>query len=523
MARHQGHVGVYRAAIPLGAPIEELPPVRNFIDELVFARLKTLGMPPSSLSDDATFVRRVSIDIAGRLPTPDEVRDFVANSDPAKRDRLIDALVLDGGYADYFANKWSAILRNKRPMASYIRGSYAFHWWIRQCLHENMPYDQFVRHIVAASGHVTTSPAVAWYREVKTVDQQVENSAQLFLGMRLQCARCHHHPYEKWSQQDYYGFAAFFSRLGVKTGELLGEERIYHMSGVAAAENPKTKKLVPPTGLESEPLQISAQDDPREALADWMVASENPYFAPALVNRYWRHFFSRGLVDPEDDMRVTNPASNPELLKALSRHFIDTGFDLKDLVRTICQSSTYQLSSAPNQHNGADKQSFSRYYPRRLTAEVLLDALDDVAGSASEFPGLPKGIRAMQLPDNGSAGDGGISYFLGVFGKPEANTACECERSQETTLAQILHLLNSSEVHAKLSSSEGRAAALAAESNRSNADKLGDIYLLAYARLPSSDELERALPHIEGKGGNQEAYEDVIWTLVNSKEFLFNH
>jgi hypothetical protein len=452
------------------------------------------------------------------LPTPDETKNFLADADPAKRQRWIDQLLDSAGYADYFANKWSAVLRNRRQAPDYAHGTFAFHSWIRQSLYENKPYDQFVRQIVAASGEVSQHPPVVWYRELKDANQQVEDTAQLFLGMRIQCARCHHHPFEKWSQEDYYGFAAFFSQVGRKPGNSASEEKIFHKRGVAQAKNPKTGNNVKPTGLGSKTIELPDDRDPRQALADWMRAEDNPYFAPALVNRYWKHFFDRGLVDPEDDMRVTNPAANPELLDALAKHFVAHQFDLKDLVRTICNSRTYQLASQPNEHNLTDKQNFSRYYPKRLTAEVLLDAINQVTLSSTDFSDLPIGTRAVQLPDQASN-----SYFLTVFGRPQAETACECERSQEANLAQSLHLLNSSEVQGKLTAKEGRAALLAADASRTDEDKLRELYLLVYSREPIAEELSIAKAHLDKTPNKPQAYEDLIWALLNTKEFLFNH
>src|SRR5882672_1328473 len=354
MVRYQAKVAVFRATIPLGAPVESLPSPKNFIDELVFKKLKTVGMPPSALCDDATFIRRVTIDIAGRLPTPEETQHFLAGTNTARRDKLIDTLLDSPDYADYFANKWSALFRNKRSDGNQTRGTYAFHAWMRDSLAENKPFDQLVREIIAATGDIGENPPVAWYRQVKEPTTQLEDTAQLLLGQRLQCAQCHHHPYEKWSQNDYYSFAAFFSRVGRKGGSQLGEEVIFHRRGMAEATNKKTKLAVKPAGLGAPAPKLSPDDDPRQALADWMTSKENRYFAKSLANRYWKHFLNRGLVEPEDDMRETNPPTNPELLEALAKSFVDSSFDLKQLVRTICRSQTYQLSALPNQFNGVD-------------------------------------------------------------------------------------------------------------------------------------------------------------------------
>lgn len=522
MVRFQGQVGVFRAAIPLGVDLNDLPPERNFIDRLVFAKLRTLGIPPSALCDDETFVRRSTLDIAGRLPTADEAREFAADSRPDKRDRLIDRLLDSTSYADYFANKWNAILRNQRVNANYTRGAYAFHDWIRRSFSMNRPYDQFVREIITASGEIGQNPPVAWYRGANTIDKQVEDAAQLFLGLRIQCARCHHHPFERWSQHDYYSLAAFFSRVGRKDGvnglPARDEQRIYHNRGVAEARDPRTNERLKPAGLGGESLDLAPDQDPRHALVDWMVEPDNPFFAPALVNRYWKHFFGRGIVEAEDDMRVTNPASNPELLSALANHFIEQRFDLKELIRTICRSSAYQLSSEPNEFNAADKQSFSYYHPKRLNAEVLYDALNQVTGATANFNGLPAGTLAIQLPDTGVN-----SYFLDVFGRPQATSPCECERVQEANLAQSLHLLNSNEVQGKLAAGNGRAAALAKNREMSNEEKVRELYLWAYAREPDEHELQLTLAHLAKYEGKQQAFEDILWALVNAKEFLFNH
>jgi hypothetical protein len=518
MARYQGHVGVFRATVPLGVEVANLPQSRNFIDDAVFDKLKSLGLPPSGVCDDATYLRRVTIDITGRLPSLEESQQFLADTDPAKREKLVDRLLASTDYAEFFANKWAAILRNKRGNDADKSATFAFYNWIRQNLHENKPYDHFVREVVAATGEPGRSPPVAWYREVSDASAQVEDTAQLFLGLRIQCARCHHHPFEKWSQQDYYGFQAFFSQVGRKKGHAAGYDRIYHKYGVAQASNPKTGQAVKPTGLGSEPMEIAPDADPRQELADWMANPQNPFFAKALVNRYWKHFFSRGLVDPEDDMRVTNPASNPALLDALAQNFIEYKFDMKHLVRTICTSQTYQLSAEPNEWNANDKQNFSRYYPKRLNAEVLLDAIDQVTATPSRFGGVPAGTRAVELPDNGFS-----SYFLTVFGRPESSSACECERSSEANLAQSLHLLNSGEIQGKLTSGSGLASVLGGDANRPHEEKIRELYLLSFSREPTADELSIALSHIE-KGENKKfAYEDIVWALINTKEFLFNH
>jgi hypothetical protein len=531
MVRYQGYASVFRATIPLGAPVEKVPASKTFIDDLVFKKLKTVGMPPSEVCDDPTFLRRVTIDIAGRLPTPEETRTFMESKESGKREQWIDQLLAGSDYADNFANKWSSLLRNKRVEANQKHGTFAFYSWIRDSFAENKPYDRFVREILAASGDLGNNPPVAWYRQVREMNVQLEDTAQLFLGQRLQCAQCHHHPYEKWSQNDYYSFGAFFSTVARKGGTRPGEEIIYHKRAVASATNKKTKQAVKPAGLGAPAAALAPDDDPRIALADWLASKQNPFFAKALVNRYWKHFFNRGLVEPEDDMRDTNPATNPELLDAVAKHFTASGYDLKDLVRTICRSQVYQLSAAPNEYNKVDKQLYSRYYPKRLTAEVLYDAVNVVTKSESKFDGLPAGMRAIQLPDNSFNAN---SYFLTVFGRPESSSACECERSMDASLAQSLHLLNSKEIQQKIASDKGRAAFLAGDSSNSDEYKIRELYSWVYSRDPEPNEIAVAKKALERKPivkdgkpdeaqTKRQAYEDILWALLNTKEFLFNH
>lgn len=520
MVRFQGEVGVFRAVIPQGLPIANLPPEKTFVDKNVFARLKQLGIPPSALCDDSTFIRRVTVDLTGRLPSYEETQAFLADQNSNKRDVLVDQLLDSPGYADYFANKWAAVLRNKRRNGFDVNYTYRFHAWIRQAMQSNMPYDQFVRSILTATGDAENHPPVAWFREVSSSTQQMEDTAQLFLGMRLACAKCHHHPFERWSQQDYYGFEAFFTQVGLKNSPFNQQTNlpdvVYLKGNSPQSQNPRTNQPVKPTGLGGGPLDIPAWQDARHNLVDWMAAPGNPYFAKALVNRYWKHFFGRGIVDPEDDLRVTNPPSNPELLDALAKHFIERKFDLKDLVRTICKSSVYQLSSLPTEHNAGDTQSFSRFYPRRLSAEVLYDAINQVADVPAGFGGVPQGTTAVQLPDNGFN-----NYFLQVFGKPEAESACECERSPEANLAQSLHLINSPDVQGRLQNGNGLAARFAREQDRPDADKVNEIYLRAFSRLPKDEERKLLVDHLAQAMSKQLAWEDVLWAVFNAKEFQF--
>ena len=532
MIRYQEQVSVFQATIPLGIPIESFPIAKNVIDEKVFAKLKTLGLPTSEICDDSTFLRRTSLDIAGRLPTLEETDKYLNSDNPIKRSEWIDSLLSTTDYAEFFANKWSSILRNKRKADTYTRGTQAFHEWIRQSFHINKPYNQFVSELVTARGEISHNPATAWFRNVTDQKERLQDTAQVLLGVRLQCAECHHHPYEKWSQQDYYGFSAFFSRIGKKKTDMPGEEAVFHNVGLATAKHPKTGQNIKPTPLGGDELDILAEDDPRDDLASWITDEKNPFFAPMLVNRYWKHFFNRAIVEPEDDMRVTNPPTNPELLQALSNQFVSTGYDIKDLIRTICNSTTYQLSAIPNEHNAGDRQNYSRYYPKRLPAEVLLDSIDRMTGSPTSFAGQLPGTRAVALPDDSYNSS---SYFLTVFGRPEMDSACECERAQGASLAQTLHLLNSKNIQDKLSGAGGNAQKLTSQKERVNEDKITELYKLAFSRNPKDDEMKTAIGYIKKKTEQTEndankkedsikmAYEDLVWALLNTKEFLFNH
>jgi hypothetical protein len=524
MARYQGQVAVFRATVPLGLPIageSGFKPV-NLVDVAALKQWKALGILPSESCTDAEFIRRASLDIIGTLPTAGETRAFVANPGPEKRAALVDRLLDRPEYATYFAIKWADILRNKREGNTMAqRGTFGFYDWIRENLARNTPYDKFVRAILAASGTPETSPPVQWYRRIKATDAFVDDSAQVFLGMRLQCAKCHHHPFEKWSQDDYYGFAAFFARVGRKPSLLAQrsgrDDVVIFNARTGSVTHPKTGQAMAPKGLGGAVVPVAARDDPRQKLVDWMAAPRNPFFAKALVNRYWAHFFGRGVVEPMDDLRLTNPPSNPDLLDGLATDFVTNGYDLKRLVRTICTSRLYGLSSVPNEYNSKDKQSFARHYPKRLGAEVLLDAISQVSGVPTPFAGLPAGTRAIELPDESV-----VSAFLDTFGRPKRDTPCECERVGDASLGQSLMLLNSGEVQGKLSAAGGRAETLVKDTRPDEA-KVEELFWSAFGRTPSSGETASALAHLAAHADKKrEAYEDIVWALINAKEFQFN-
>ena len=533
MVRYQGKVAVYTASIPQSSTVSEAlveseASEAHVVDRLVSANLRELGIPASPVSDDSTFLRRVTLDIAGRLPTLDETHAFLSNSEVGRRDEVIDRLLSSSGYADTFANKWTSLLKNRRDAASDITSNFAFHAWIRDSLLANRPYDEIVRELLAATGTVVENPAVAWYKRVKDPKEQIEDVAQLFLGVRMQCAQCHHHPFERWSQDDYYALAAFFTRIGRKPTATNGEDSIFHDRGIAEARNIRTGEMLRPAALGDSVGEIAAGEDPRLKLADWMANPENPFFAKALVNRYWKHFMGRGLIEPEDDLRDSNPPTNPELLAALEQHFIKSGFDLKSLVRLITTSQSYQRSALPQALNEIDRQNYSRYYPSRLSAEVMLDAIDQLAQTRTDFPNLPQGTRAVALPDNSYNNS---SPFLKTFGRPEGASVCECERVQSATLSQSLHLLNAADIKSKLDSDTGRAALLAKAHFATPPVPIGEIvdeiYAAAFARSASDAELAVIVDYL-GEGELNEAQlredlKDVLWAVINSKEFLFKH
>ncbi|MEO1999644.1 MAG: DUF1549 and DUF1553 domain-containing protein, partial [Planctomycetaceae bacterium] len=497
------------------------------IDRHLVRQWQHLGIRPSQPVGDATFLRRATIDVCGSLPTADEVRRFVADQRPDKRARLIDGLLERPEYARYFALKWSGILQNRGRGYSTSKqrpGTTLFAEWIRDAFLTNKPYDQFVSEILTASGGQDRNPPTIWYRSVRTSQDYVESIAQAFLGVRIQCAQCHHHPADRWSQADYYGLAAVFSRIGRKRGFADAEvptNEIIYLKPEGQTLHPRTGERMQPKALGGPTFELSRYDDPRRALARWMTAADNPFFARTITNRMWGHFLGRGIVHPIDDARSSNPASNPELLDELARDFVAQGFDLKHLIRRITLSRAYQLSSTPTPRNEQDTQSYSRFYPRRLQAEVLLDGISQILEVATTFPGgpgtFPPGTRAIDLPDENVP-----ATFLDVFGRPARTSACECERSDAPALAQALELVNSTEIQRKLSAKDGYVARLAANKMQTDA-QIEDIFLRAFARSPNPRERQTALQFIQDNSDRTEAYGSLLWALLATNEFLFNH
>ena len=496
----------------------------GFIDRLCLKSWQALNLEPSAPCTDAQFLRRASLDIIGTQPSVDEVLAFEADASPNKRAALVDKLLQRPEYADYWALKWGDLLRNSRAVAGE-KGMWAFRNWLTSCFNANRPYDAFVRDLVTAAGSAYTSPAANYYRLVKGPEELAETTAQVFLGTRLQCARCHHHPFEKWSQTDYYRFAAYFARVGSadKSTDRAGIKEPYvTLASSGEVIHPKTGLPQVPTPLSESPVKLSlpgtiSAEDRRIELAEWLTSPNNHAFARAVVNRYWSYFLGRGLVHPADDMRVTNPASNPELLEALSADFASHKFDLKRLIRTICTSQVYGLSATPTPTNAQDQVFYSHFLPRRQPAEVLLDSISLATGVPQRFPGLPAGTRAIQLPDASVE-----SEFLDAFGRPPRSSACECERSADPGLIQSLQMLNGDLIGAKVSSREpGSLVATLLSGNRSDAECIAQIYLKTLSRRPNKAEMRTALSALKRRSGitREQGLEDLLWALLNTSEF----
>jgi len=515
MASYQGAVDIFRAMVPQPDDGSEFPsrPVHNFIDELVDARLRKLNIHPSKLCSDTDFLRRVYLDILGTLPTSDEARRFLTSNDPQRRAKLVDELLQRPEYADLQALKWSDVLRVDR-LALGHKAAYSYYHWIRDSFAQNRPFDEFARGVVTATGPLSDQPAGHLYKVTKTPGTAASTLSQVFLGIRIECAQCHHHPFDRWSQRDYAGMQAYFSQVTFKTTKF-GQTLTATKTG--ATKHPRSGDVVEAHALLQAEPEATPEGDRRELFAQWLTANGNPWFARNIVNRVWAHFLGRGIVEPVDDVRTTNPPTNPELLDALAEHFVASGYDLHDLIRTITASRTYQLSSHPNASNDRDEQNYSRALFRRLDAEVRFDMICQVTGMPEKFRGMPNGYRAIQLWDSQVK-----HYFLGLFGRPIRSTACECERATEPSVGQVLHIINSPEIQAKLSDSGGRLATLVRETAE-DSQLVDELYLSFYSRFPTDEERTAVTTFLKQATDRQRATEDIAWSLMNTVEFLFNH
>ncbi|MBI3865215.1 MAG: DUF1553 domain-containing protein [Planctomycetia bacterium] len=515
--RFLGQVAAVGVSIPYSPAATFDFPEQNYIDGLAAAEWRRLGLAPAPLADDATFLRRVFLDLIGTLPTPDDARKFLADPAPQKRSRVVDELLSRPEYVDYWSLRWGDLLRAHRRYLG-DKGLASFSGWIRQSVRENKPLDVLTRELLTAQGNLFTHGPVAYFFIDEKVEELAETTAQVFLGVRLQCTKCHHHPNEVWSQDDYYGLAAFFSRLETKDSGQLGSRFGGPKSLRASAkENPNRKTLVAATPrLFGEETKPSAENsDPRQQLAEWITRADNPYFARNWANRYWSALFGRGLVEPVDDLRATNPPVMPLLLDALARDFASNGCDAKHLLRTICNSRVYQLAPELNPARDADGQLFTHRAPRRMPAEVLLDAINQVAGTAETFAGQPTGTRAIALPDPTI-----VSLFLSTFGRPLRNNPCDCARGATPDLSQALHLANSTALHEKIVSPAGRLA-LSLKAGRTDDEMLEELYYSALGRGPTETERVAVRETLAEGPSRDEAWQDILWALINCAEFGF--
>ena len=527
MANYLGAVDVFRVLIPRPVgQVSNLPQsqpaekhvgnvIHEKIDALVDAKLAKLNIQPSDLCSDEDYLRRAFLDVIGTLPKPDEVRKFLDDKRPDRRARLIDELLKRPEYADYWSLKWSDLLRVERPTLGHA-GANAYYRWIRDSFATNKPFDRFARELVSAEGLLRDAPAGHLFKSVKQPGEQAGTISQVLLGVRIDCAKCHHHPFDRWSQTDYFGMEAFFTQITFKPTPQ-GEMLLTRDSG--ATKHPRTDETIFAHALGEASPEKSPEGDRRKLLAEWMTSPKNPFFARNIANRAWAHFLGRGIVEPVDDVRLTNPPTNPELLDALAAKFIESGFDTHQLIRTITASRTYQRSALPNGTNDRDEQNYSRALLKRLDAEVLFDAVCQATGTSEKFAGVPEGSRAIQLWDSQVKHD-----FLKLFGRPVRATACECERATEPSVAQVLHVLNSPELQAKLSHEAGTIARLTRRYPSDNSALIDEIYLTLLSRLPTANEKTVATKYLEEHATTRrQAAEDLAWSLLNSLEFVFNH
>lgn len=491
------------------------PEPDHFIDRLVEEKLQQLQIHPSELCSDEEFLRRVHLDLTGLLPTLDETTTFLADSSPDKRAALVDRLLDSHAHAAFWGQKWADVLRvNSKSLQP--DGVHKFMQWINHGVRTDQPMDRFARELLTARGSVFENPAANYWRASREPDDAVESTAQLFMGIRIQCAKCHNHPFERWSQDDYYGTAAAFARIGRKNG-LRDNEEIIYVERSGEIKQPRTGQTMQVRLLEEADVDVPAGTDRREVFAEWLTRPDNPFFAKSVANRIWGHLFGRGIVDPVDDFRDSNPPSNAPLLDELARRFVEHGYSRKWLIRQIVSSKAYQRSATPNEFNQHDELYYSHAIPRMLSAEQLLDAISRVSGVSESFSGLPAGTPATQLPEPQANHE-----FLKAFGQPERTIACECERVSDSSLTQALQMINGATVHNKLRDEKGRLSQQLA-SEKSDAEIITEIYLLALCREPDESERSAALNHVTGAEDRRMALEDVYWAVLNSKEFLFQH
>ncbi len=515
LVRFLGHVAVCRVTSPHPEVSFARPQENNFVDRFVWDKLQRLGIEASGQTDDASFVRRVFLDTIGTLPSTGEVVDFLADERNDKRERLIEKLLERDEYVDYWTMKWLDILRADQLKIS-PQGTVAMQRWLRRGFAENRPFDQLARELLTVQGNTSSEGPGSFYKVLSKPEEAAHAISQLLLGVRIECAQCHHHPSEKWSQGDFVGLAGFFT--GVTLKKLPNGEQAIVSRGGKDLPHPRDGALVPARALGAESADFSGVSDRRRVLADWVASAENPYFSKAIANRLWAHYFGRGLIEPIDDIRQTNPATNEPLMQALGEHMVELKFDLKAYTRTLLNSRVYQLSAQATISNVRDQQSFSHAAYKTLPAEVLLDVIGQSTGVGEKFNGWPEGYRAIQVWDNRMP-----SYFFRIFGRPARASVCECERSNQPSIAQALHLLNSPEIASKIEHRNGRARQLA-NSALSPSEIIDQLFLSTLSRHPVEREHKLMMEAFASHGvDRRSAAEDILWALMNSKEFVFNH
>ncbi|MCX6955321.1 MAG: DUF1549 and DUF1553 domain-containing protein [Verrucomicrobia bacterium] len=519
-ARYEGQAtGVQVLAIPKNLNFT-WPQVaeNNYIDTLVNAKLRKLRIAPSELCDDATFLRRVSLDITGTLPTPDQVKKFLANDDPKKREAVVDELLGKKEFVDLWVMKWAELLQIRsadQQVQMSTKSALQYFDWLEAEISQNVPVNEMVKHLITATGPSFEAPEANFYKLERDTLKLSENVAQAFMGVRVQCAQCHNHPFDRWTMNDYYSFAAFFAQVGRKSGEDPRETVIYN-SASGGVKHPVTGKDMAPKFLGGAQPEIAKGADRRQVLAEWLTSPENPYFARNLANLTWAQFFGKGIIDPVDDVRVSNPATNPELLDKLASQLTAYGYDFKRLVRDITTSRTYQLSSIPNATNEGDQANFSKAAVRRIRAEVLLDALSTVTGSTEKIKGLPQGSRAIEIADGRTS-----TSFLTTFGRATRETPCSCEVKMEPNLSQALHLLNGDAVNAKVLN--GGLVKKLMKEGKSRDEIIDELYLRTLSRSPTATESAKLQAFFKEGKATDVVLNDLFWSLLNAKEFVFNH
>jgi hypothetical protein len=488
----------------------------NYIDTLVANKLKRLRISPSGLCSDEEFVRRVFIDIVGLVPTVGEYQAFMSSSESDKRAKLIDSLLERKEFAEIWVSKWAELLQVRQiPNQISQKGMFLYYNWLVELLQKNTPMDQFVQELLGASGGTFSNPATNFYQTTNDRLLLTENVAQVFMGMRIQCAQCHNHPFDRWTMDDYYSFSAFFAQIGRKQGEDYRETIVFNAGG-GEANHPVGGRVMKPKFLGGIEPEINAGEDRRAAVAKWIGSKDNPFFAKSFVNRVWAHYFGIGIVEQVDDFRVSNPPSNPELLDTIAQRFTESKYDLKQLVREICNSNTYQRSTQRNDSNALDEKNFAHANLRRIKAENLLDIISEATNTKDKFAGLPMGARAVQIADGATS-----TYFLTTFGRATRETVCSCEVKMEPTLSQALHLLNGDTVNGKIQGG-GVIKAILAE-KKFPEERIVELYVRCLARMPTKEELARLVPLLGAEANQEQALGDIYWALLNSREFLFNH